>query len=153
MDQLKIFFEGMKRFSFWIICFAVGAVVLAVAILSARSMGTARAKLESEINSDVAKIEKVRKTKAETGVESIKAHPNRYTSDGMKEQIKLAATEAKDAWELRYKSQSPAFVWPEDLLGPATRAFSSQPIPERFLPSGKLFSPNDAALISSSPDE
>lgn len=153
MDQLKKAWDGVNRYLFWIVCLVVAAVALSAGIVNARKLNAARNKLELEINSDIAKVEKVKSTTAETGSDSVKAHPNRYTAQGMGEQIKLAADEALQAWDLRYKSQSPSFVWPKDLLGPATKAFESQPIPERFLPTGKLVNPEEAATATVNADE
>ncbi len=153
MDQLRKFLEGIKGYSFWLVCLAVCGVVLATAILNARRMSQDRIKLESEINSDVAKIEKVQKTTAETGSGSLMAHPNRYTIEGMNSQIKLAAAEALEAWNLRYKSQSPAFVWPKDLLGATAAKFIAQPIPERFLPTGKLVDSAEILAVNNNADD
>lgn len=154
MDQLKKILDGVKKYSFWLICVAVCAVVLATAIMNAQSMNAARAKLEADINSDIAKVEKVMKTTAETGSDTVNAHPNQTTIDGMKEQIKLAADEAVAAWQMRYAKQAPAYVWPEDLLGPTVaERFRLQAVPEKYLPTGKLVKPADAANAAKATDD
>ncbi len=152
MDEVKKILRGISRYSFWIICFGVSAAAIAMSILSAQTMNTARAKYESEINSDLAKIEKIKSTKADLSNDSVKAHPNRFTKEGMEKQIEIAATEAVDAWTLRYNSQAPAYVWPEDLLGPFTNVFRSTSIPERLKVTGQLVSPAEAAASTADPE-
>lgn len=153
MDQVKKMLEGVKAYSFWIICFAVTAVVLAAGFMNARSFNAEREKLESEINSDLTKVENVMKTRAEVSGE-VKAHPNTTTINGMKEQIRIASEEAAKAWELRYNSQAPYCTWPEDLLGPSTnKSFATQPIPERFLPTGKLVDETTAVAATPNADD
>lgn len=144
MDQIKLILNGIVKYSFWIICAVLGIVAIASSILATRSMNEARAKYEREIDSDLSKVAKVKTTVADTGSDAVKAHPNQFTVAGMKEQLAKASAEALKAWEARYSNQSPAYVWPKDLLGPATPAFEVQPIPERLYLTGKPVNPGDA---------
>jgi hypothetical protein len=152
MDQVKQVLKFLSRHGFWFICGIVTLAAVIATLMGTRSMNAARVKYEKEIDADVAKLNRVLDTRAETTGDVAKVHPNQKTIDGMAEQIKLASDEATKAWELRYQQQSPAFVWPEDILGPATRAFRVQPPPERLLPTGRPVKPGETAALASSDD-
>ncbi len=146
MEIISKILNGIVKYSFWLVCGLVGILAITTTVLTTRSMNSTRVKIEKEIDSDLAKILKVQNTSAEAGSESVKAHPNAFTSEGMKSQIKIASDEALEAWEKRYKIQSPAYVWPKDLLGATTTAFESTPIPEKLSSTGKQLNLNDASI-------
>jgi hypothetical protein len=148
MDQVRNVLFAVGRYSFWIFCGLITVIAVSTAVMNARAMSAARDKAEKELDSDLAKIDRVKNTVAEVAADGVKAHPNQTTIDGMAEQIQVASAEALAAWEARYKSQAPAFVWPKDLLGPATATFERQPPPERFLPTGRLVNPGDAVVAA-----
>lgn len=124
MEQLIPIIEFIKKNSFWLICGAVAVASLVTWYLAAGALKTNRDKYVQQINSSKQTAQTIQRTSA-SGVDddTVRAHPNQSTTDGMQKQIEGVESSLIQTWRARVDEQADILKWPEDVIPEEAKEF------------------------------
>ena len=134
MDKLAPAIAWLKKNGFWLLSGLLAIGMLGMWYVATGEVTKETSSFESAVKSQISAARNIRTVTATDVDETITAHPNVSTENGMKEEMSDQVDDIVKSWEVRHKAQSSILKWPTEIIGSTefVRVFGRFDPPETF---------------------
>ena len=143
MDQLAPAIAWIKKNVFWLVCGFLSILMVVSWFLITNGINGERTKQEAQLKKSVSTAKGIKTVTAnplpkngvtETEEETIAAHPNETSRQGMQEELAATIDSIVAAWKIRKQAQDSILVWPKCIPSDTFVNYFSQFNPPETMP-------------------
>ena len=143
MDQLAPVIAWTKKNIFWLVCGSLSIAMVVSWFLITSGINGERTKQEADLKKSVSTAKGIKTVTAnplpqngvtETEEETIAAHPNETSRQGMQEELAATIDSIVAAWKIRKQAQDSILVWPKCIPSDTFVKFFSKYNPPETMP-------------------
>ena len=143
MDQLAPAIAWIKKNVFWLVCGFLSVLMVVSWFLITNGINGERTKQEAQLKKSVSTAKGIKTVTAnplpkngvtETEEETIAAHPNETSRQGMQEELAATIDSIVAAWKIRKQAQDSILVWPKCIPSDTFVNYFSQFNPPETMP-------------------